>query len=105
MGDNIFCHINCDRKYMGGPCQVPIRFAILAVKRCISAVVFGRMVGVLTSIDRSSSTFLFSAQQHDFLLTDSYESGYTDLARGVGLSIRRCNTVSGRGSRILGRTH
>ena len=29
------------------------------IKRCISAVVFGRMVGVLTSIDRSSSTFLF----------------------------------------------
>ena len=87
------------------PCQVPIRSAILAVKRCISAVAFGRMAGVLTSIDRSSSTFLFSAQQHDFLFTDSYESGYTDLARGVGLSIRRCNTVSGRGSRILGRTH
>lgn len=34
-------------------------FAILAVKRCISAVAFGRMAGVLTSIDRSSSTFLF----------------------------------------------
>ena len=58
-------------------------------------------VGVLTSIDRSSSTFLFSAQQHDFLFTDSYESGYTDLARGVGLSIRRCNTVSGRLSGVL----
>ena len=41
------------------PCQVPIRSAILAVKRCISAVAFGRMAGVLTSIDRSSSTFLF----------------------------------------------
>ena len=59
MGDNIFCHINRDRKYMGEPCQVPIRSATLAVKRCISAVAFGRMAGVLTSIDRSSSTFLF----------------------------------------------
>ena len=29
------------------------------IKRCISAVVFGRMAEVLTSIDRSSSTFLF----------------------------------------------
>ena len=46
-------------KWYCSPCQVPIRFAILAVKRCISAAAFGRMAGVLTSIDRSSSTFLF----------------------------------------------
>lgn len=29
------------------------------IKRCISAAAFGRMAEVLTSIDRSSSTFLF----------------------------------------------
>ena len=46
-------------KWYCSPCQVPIRFAILAVKRYISAVAFGRMAGVLTSIDHSSRTFLF----------------------------------------------
>ena len=90
---------------MGGPCQVPIRSATLAVKGCISAAAFGRMAGVLTSIDPSSSTFLFWNENiSDFLLTYSYKSGYTNFARGVGLSIRRCNTVSGRLSGVLRRT-
>ena len=46
-------------KWYCSSCQVPIRSATLAVKRCISAVAFGRMAGVLTSIDHSSSAFLF----------------------------------------------
>ena len=41
------------------PCQVPIRSASIAVKGCISVVAFERMAEVLTSIDRSSSAFLF----------------------------------------------
>ena len=34
----------------------------LAVKRCISAAAFGRMAGVLTSIDPGSSTFYFGTK-------------------------------------------
>ena len=49
----------CNVKWYCSSCQVLSRFAKLTVKRCISAAAFGRMAGVLTSIDRSSSTFLF----------------------------------------------
>ena len=59
MGDNIFCHINRDRKYMGGPCQVPTHLLHLPWKGVFLLLHSDVWPGFLRALTAAVAPFCF----------------------------------------------